>query len=1301
MNILNGGSYNNKIAFAGHKSVLDKKGFTDQKFFYPFDSENFDFTVKLYSVTKDDKGNYSVDESKGPVLQGKLDSRSSAKTFSEKELQSAFGKDDRFAYRFEVLNKKNGAIKYAFDPGVVTNINDSKNTDNKFNIVFKDRAVINKHGKQQLIMIDQYYPGLDLKKNSEISANDARKYQVLVNLGHKSIILDPEKRKLALESIRNHANHLGGNLAGVIYKLPEIAKQGYTRIVGLPITSGAGSHLYWTHNAYQMSQQLGDFEDFGIAQREMFKNGVNWVSDAALVNEGLQGIHFSNLLKWGEKSPYYNWFKAPGAVDGSLTIGILPENSKNIRYKLINSPVNLDEKRTTNKDYDKTKPTYVQFYDNRLASADQLKKDERIFVYENKTPSGKYDITCYNDTIAPYSFEVKPDELSKNLDKLIKEKAKDKSFNLQSYNSILKLMNFDHFKISKNTKASGFETWDGNVDIAKLNFYSGAKDDAAIRKLPPLERANAEKLRDSGVANVQDYAIMSGKYWTKLSSDIQTAYVADCLKNISSDPDKIMEKIQEGIDNKQLPESVAKVIDKEVISNVLSQDYNQPKVVGFESQEETVLRNLLEIPLESLPISDDTLAVLSSPYIATRASSDSEVGASRYDIFLSGSPNLPEVFKNVHEQANTLYTDELSDFANDIISGLDMPVVDDFGMVSDFGNYVINQIMPDILKFATVKALDSKANIEFDGEYIDYSKVDPSKTSLAAFNFNVDTPDAEAKKLVQKLKTGVSSISESDKSSLIATLNERLKGVNENSYKIAEAIIDRTESGMGWRIDAAKDVASIDSVKDGSDTFSQAWEHVIKFWKKYNEAVKSENPHAYTTAEITDVPELMALKNGNGRFKNPADAEAKFIQETGINNVANYTYFFSTLLRAFAKDSETGGVTSDMANVTEAIKKNLLEGWCHNDPSKENAGFMYESPLDGVIGSYTFTGNHDKSRMLHLLALDMGLFYSDFSDESHREIADSVLGPVSDYSEISPAAVAMGNRLKEAFEEVGLNNSQIRTAIRDLASGTFKGTDFNPEAFGVRPFEMVIDDVIEQTKFNGYEVPDSKNVKKNVLKSILLPAFDKYYSIYKMLITLPGSATDYAGDKIGLSGYETKAKNYHQQNRNTIRWEWLQEKNEDGTANELYMDFVEKFYDKMTEISDLRTRPELSALNDGVPVGLSKVGDTYPVLRYNDESAVITLYNINNATSDNKFMRKPGKDDSILIDRIDLGKADSIKEGLAAGLKNGTKFVNANDDSMIYTVKLDGGNYYLEGTEPEGKIKFKDSDYNSLVMYKK
>ena len=42
-----------------------------------------------------------------------------------------------------------------------------------------------------------------------------------------------------------------------------------------------------------------------------------------------------------------------------------------------------------------------------------------------------------------------------------------------------------------------------------------------------------------------------------------------------------------------------------------------------------------------------------------------------------------------------------------------------------------------------------------------------------------------------------------------------------------------------------------------------------------------------------------------------------------------------------------------------------------------------------------------------------------------------------------------------------------------------------------------------------------KNRFSKILESILVPAFDRMKSIYKLMVVLPGSPTDFAGDKVG------------------------------------------------------------------------------------------------------------------------------------------------------------------------------------------
>ena len=66
-----------------------------------------------------------------------------------------------------------------------------------------------------------------------------------------------------------------------------------------------------------------------------------------------------------------------------------------------------------------------------------------------------------------------------------------------------------------------------------------------------------------------------------------------------------------------------------------------------------------------------------------------------------------------------------------------------------------------------------------------------------------------------------------------------------------------------------------------------------------------------------------------------------------------------------------------------------------------------------------------------------------------------------------------------------------------------------------------------------------------------------------------------------MTGFESKCKNLTQQNRNAVRWEWL-----DSTDRANYKPFVAEYKQSLDDILALRTRKELSALNDGHTVSL-------------------------------------------------------------------------------------------------------------------
>lgn len=1339
-------AHNKAVSFSGHSKELDKTGYEVQKFYYLYDPEKYTCDVELYNLIKDDKGNLNVSSPNSPQAVVPMDGMSvSADMYDYPEIDSGLG----FAYRFKLTDKATKETSYAFDNGTVIGILDAKK-GNEYNVILNNRAIINKNGPMELIMPDEFYPGIE-------------------NVDGKPQ-LNESLRAKALAAVRTHANKLGGNFYGIMARLPQLEKENIKRIVGTPFTKDRiSSHKYWTENAYQVSPEFGTIEDFKKLQTELFKHDINWVADAALVNEGFGGIHLSDMIRKGSESFSKNMFRA----EERPQFGVLPDVCDNTRMKIINAPFLIGEDGSYNKqnpDFNPAKPTYIQFYDEKLASEEQKKSDspDRMTTYDNKNTDNVFDITKHDDAVYPFPFEVSPVELERNVKSVLESKGK---IDLSDVDTMKLLTDFTTFQIVNKSAAGGLEVWDGNVDIAKLNFYRCDKDDARFSKLPEAERQEAIADFDRGALAVREYAVNSGKYWTRVTADTILDYSSKTFGGKCKTADDYLKAIQKAVKAGELPKSTLKVVDAEVIENVLNDDYNlrtlndadmradfNPEGFGNDYKiSDYILRKSMDCPFETLPFATNLLGVMSSPYIQKKANTEEELGVSRYDISKAGNPNLPEKYAYVYEQAENVYKEQVVPFISSVLSNVSG--ISEDGMVSDYGKYVISDVADDLTKYLFTKALNPKADIRIsnDGTF-DFSHVDESEITIQSLGipYSGKSAEEEAQIVVDLLRKGINNISDADKSDLTAKITERFKNRTLNDFRVSEMIIDRTEAGLGWRIDASKDIAAIDSVRSDADSMTQAWKNVTDFWKLYNQSALEINKHAYTTAEITD---LFGLLQNEAKtvFTSDADAERKFLEETGITSIANYNYFFSLLPDLYANKSFETGSESWMSSQGKnfELRNKLDTGW-----SGTNPGFLFNSPEDGVTNSYTFIGNHDKPRVLHGLALDMGLYHfsfarsskevkelqqlvadlsskSDLTDDERNKKAKAekvlnnykaasiCLGKSIDQidDKVSGPAVAMGSRLRSAFYDV-LGDSDtlkdVNKAIADLASGTFKGKTFDAGAFGTRNLETAIRVVLDQVEFNGGKVPNRQKLEAQTLEKILTPAFDRFYSMYKLLMVLPGSPTDFAGDKLGATGGETKAKNYHQQNRNVIPWEWLDDDN---------YKFAGEFYNNMTKIGQLREKSELSALNDGATVTLPiaipdkqkdgtvnvKTSETMQaILRYNDKgSAIIALTDLSGANTPFTERMKRGENktstEANLFNRIVLCPEQATeKQGLKHGMAPGTKFKNERSgDNSIYkiaTMTKDGKEYYyLRREDAQGRelpIKIKPEDLNTLVLYK-
>jgi len=133
----------------------------------------------------------------------------------------------------------------------------------------------------------------------------------------------------------NNNEIYGGNLKGVIKKLPYLADLGITGIYFTPIFESKTAHKYDTINYFKIDPAFGTNQDFKKLVNEAHKLNIKIMLDGVFNHSGYLHPFFQDLILNGEKSIYKNSFyvdKFP-IINFSLDENNLPLN-KNSNTKL-------------------------------------------------------------------------------------------------------------------------------------------------------------------------------------------------------------------------------------------------------------------------------------------------------------------------------------------------------------------------------------------------------------------------------------------------------------------------------------------------------------------------------------------------------------------------------------------------------------------------------------------------------------------------------------------------------------------------------------------------------------------------------------------------------------------------------------------------------------------------------------------------------------------------------------------------------------------------------------------------------
>ncbi len=1320
-----------KINFEGYKPVKSERGRKEYEFNYVYDPNNYDCYLEIYAVEQDRYGNYftagkltnnDTDEDKINIGRGG--------TRINMAGDYNIAADEAFAYRYLLVPKNGGKTITAADAG-----NTIVENGEVYNIVSANSPTHTKGGAMKLIMPD--------------FNNVAWVYD------DKNNIIPNKNLDSARKMPKNVANKIGGSLAGIVKDLEAGKYDNFTRLVTTPLFTddNVSAHAYWNENNFQMAHSLGNINNYISLQKKLFAKGINLVSDGAFVNEGLQGAHFQHVLKFGEKSPYFYWFRMETLKDSPLKMSVFGKNTKrNVVHKLINPKYEYEQKdngiitsKLCKKNYDPHKPTYIQIYDPTQVNANSFDEQGKIKAY-TQAPSNLLEINNHNDTVIPYCFRIDPETYHRNV-KFLNDynKHSDNKIMMNSTLGTKVLTNFEYFGLDGKHEG-GFETWDANPDIAKLNYLPSHVETIMLKNI--LNKKEREAQKETFMKKhfeVQDYAVSSAQYWSKKTNQILRLHVAQHLKNVErKTPNEILQKIQSEKDASIFPKDLD--INEKIISNVINNRYELREGKTYEPYDEYILEGLMDVPLDSIEVGKDIVSTLGTPYISKRAIREKDIGVSRYKFWEENNIHIDEQYAKVYEMTDDMYTKEMSNFAKLMLKRVqdklpeDKKFYDSIGRTTPYGKYVLPFLTAEIARFAVIKSVSPNAQFSVDdttGE-ISYNYYDlKNNTSLLQMGIIADSPEDEAESLIKKLRNGISKLTNSesakyDREKFVDALFKSIKDTSLESFKLSDMIVSRAEAGLDWRIDATKDIADTEALRNGKMDFETTWNSIIEFWAKFTAGVKRYHPDAYIAAEVTD--EDPFFKRGYGeksnKYSNSCEAVKKLVNEAGFTTVANYGYLFSGINEIFGKLFDFDGEHSPDKGTDKGTKV-----------YSQMKSFLDSGSLESIIYSYTFAGNHDKCRALEGYALDMDMVYADLSDKDnanmnqYRKRAYRILNGTPfdqnpddsevnnyDYRRVNPLAIAkcetinsgLGKALKEITNSEIINQDEnkliydlILKALKNISNGKFKGKVFEAEGFGYKDFNTAVDIVFDEMDYNNNEksfLPDDKKkkFKKLVLKCIIDPAMSKLLGHTKFLVGLVGNPTLYGGDEYGSTGFEFTTKNITVSNRNITHEEWA-----DDEKHPDYMQFVATFKNYLMGIYNLRKRPELEALNDGTPYLLEPQQASFlneqgkmedikvsALLRQNPKgSMTLSLFNTAGINHQYNQYYTPSQ---VTLDSVSFNF--NGQDGLKCGIKEGTKFVNAFDENDIYYTREENGHYKLKRhvNGHDEPITFKDT---TLILY--
>jgi hypothetical protein len=708
---------------------------------------------------------------------------------------------------------------------------------------------------------------------------------VISNIYADSLVDNEQFQKLKAEHgglpVRNHFDRFGrpeGNERGLEELLPHSHQAGYSAFLLNPFIGGdkISSHGYWTIDPYRLNNSFTDNAAFRDVLNKMLKNGMKLYADGAFVNQGLDGVQMMSNMAHGFRSPYWNWFKygadhqAAGLNQARLnegknadpwdypshahenrkyTFGVLPTtppdqnghrriNYDRFAFRILNNPDRAG--------YAPAKPTFVELYDPLLEDESGRKKrvpsaDRAALIRDSEA------------SVQPYRFPVSADEVRQK-NKRLHQLDKKHSPQLSQAGEKELLMEWRHFRLSKPTQDDSSVKWDGHVNVALMNTRNPEVVAYLEGAVGYWSRMVMNTYTDT-VARALHQAV-DGKNGDTLSApDFQHALEAitqhpkDEGKNIQKEHGKKIEKVLPPI---TLP--TVENVGLSEISSTLRQLH--PDVLPQSEGAAFSSRLLREIPLNVLPLPTLFKATLSYPRLSERLKQQELTGWQNavHGVF---SPFVGIHAFGVGAAATAIrdwlappsFEKKLGEKLQQSINGLREPGQQKMR----YGR--MQSLMAD--KLGESLFLHLLTGLEMEGLFRNrYS----AQAIQKAFYAHVPAaliaadPVTGADKLERLLKQRLKKL---DVNKVRHPLADALKALDPRMVALADVVLRKREYGLNWRIDAAKDVADMDRVRNAptserAATFREEMVFAKRFWDRLGGAMRAPFPKSSLIAELTD-----------------------------------------------------------------------------------------------------------------------------------------------------------------------------------------------------------------------------------------------------------------------------------------------------------------------------------------------------------------------------------------------------------------------------------------------------------------